>query len=228
LRLFSFYLPMMKQEICPLCRSENTAEFLEIRDPHSDLKLYRKCPECRLVFLEPRFHLSPEEEKRRYDTHQNSPEDSGYVNFLSRLTGPLTERLTPGAAGLDFGCGPGPALGIMLEKKGFSVENYDLYYFPDARLLERDYDFIACTEVMEHLRSPRAELELFAKLLERRRGKLGIMTQMFVPGTDFSKWYYRLDPTHIAFYSYDTLNWIAEWLDWKLEFSAPNVAILNS
>ena len=41
--------------------------------------------------------------------------------FLGRLAEPLVERLDPGASGLDFGCGPGPALAAMLTRRGYTV-----------------------------------------------------------------------------------------------------------
>jgi hypothetical protein len=55
-------------------------------------------------------HVGPDEEKARYDRHTNQIHDPGYRAFLSRVLDPLRQQISPPALGLDFGCGPGPAL----------------------------------------------------------------------------------------------------------------------
>ncbi|MGB2360319.1 MAG: methyltransferase, partial [Porticoccaceae bacterium] len=62
--------------------------------------------------------MSSAAEKAIYDQHQNSPDDLQYRRFLSRLTEPLLERLGPCSRGLDFGCGPGPTLSVMMAEQG--------------------------------------------------------------------------------------------------------------
>ena len=44
--------------------------------------------------------------------------------------------------------------------------NYDLYYFPEKGYLTKKYDFITCTEVVEHFRKPLDEFKLFDKILK--------------------------------------------------------------
>jgi hypothetical protein len=110
---------------CPLC--EATA----VMDYASDkIRNYVSCGKCRLVFVPNKFHLSPSDEKEIYDQHQNSPDDSGYRVFLSRLLTPLVERLEPNRTGLDFGSGPGPTLSVMLSEKGHEMDIYDPFYAP--------------------------------------------------------------------------------------------------
>ena len=48
--------------------------------------------------------------------------------------------------GLDFGCGPGPCLSVMLEEQGHSLQLYDLYYANNRLLVNTEYDFITATE----------------------------------------------------------------------------------
>ena len=57
--------------------------------------------------------------------------DAGYRRFLSKLADPLMARLAPGARGLDYGCGPGPALAAMLREAGHEVALYDPFFAPD-------------------------------------------------------------------------------------------------
>jgi hypothetical protein len=41
-------------------------------------------------------------------------------------------------------------------------------------------------------------------------GVLAIMTQMITKETDFSTWYYKNDPTHICFFSKQTMRYLAQ------------------
>ena len=156
--------------------------------------------------------------------HDNDPGDSGYRKFLSRLWDVLKPRLPEQASGLDFGCGPGPALGHMMREDGFEVSLYDPHFFPDGSLLTRKYDFITCTETVEHLRTPLKEFELIDSLLVPG-GQVGIMTGMMDDRAEFASWYYQRDPTHIAFYSTITMLWVGRRMGWSVEFPAPNVTI---
>ncbi len=72
--------------------------------------------------------------KTRYELHQNSLRDAGYRAFLARLTATLTMCLgNPPLNGLDFGCGPGPVLPLMMEEMGYCMEKY--YTFSSPTLL---------------------------------------------------------------------------------------------
>ena len=210
---------------CLVCLSDETCPFLTTEERKRGRRNYRKCPRCGLIFIAPEHRLGPGEEKARYDLHQNDPQDPGYVRFLSRLAVPLAERLKPASTGLDFGCGPGPALGKLLESRGHTVHNYDPFYFPDPSAFERRYDFIVCTEVLEHLFSPREVFMQFDSLLAGKGAVLGLMTGMLECESDFADWWYRQDPTHVAFYRRTTFEWIAAWRNWNLEFPAANVVV---
>ena len=68
------------QPTCPLCNASNPTAF------HQDNRRdYLRCRTCQLIFVPPDQHLSPTAEKAEYDLHQNSPNDLGYRQFLSRL-----------------------------------------------------------------------------------------------------------------------------------------------
>lgn len=207
---------------CPLCVSDKVVPFFKREDITYGKRVYLKCTECALIFLLPELLFDLEQEKARYDTHENSPEDPGYVAFLKKLADPLSKKLTPGQIGLDFGCGPGPALSLILREEGFEVENYDPIYFPNQPLLNREYDFITCTETIEHFYQPRKEFELLKKLL-KPNGLLGVMTEILTDETTFTKWWYHNDPTHVCFYQPQTFEWIAHWQNWAFEMPNKNI-----
>ncbi len=209
---------------CPLCLDDGVSEFHERVDKRYGVQTYRKCGVCSLISLAPECHLAPDDEKARYDLHRNDPGDEGYVRFLSALAVPLSKRLEPASHGLDFGCGPGPAMDAILGSSGHTVALFDPYYRPDRGLLDETYDFVTCTEVLEHLRDPRAELERIDGML-RSGGLFGAMTTLIERDEDFPDWWYRKDPTHICFYRRATFEWIAGWLGWRIVMHEGNVVI---
>jgi SAM-dependent methyltransferase len=185
-----------------------------------------RCGTCALTFVPPERLLSPEAEKARYETHENRPDDPGYRAFLDRLLLPLSQRLSPGAEGLDFGCGPGPTASVMMRERGFAMTDYDPYFVPDEAALSRQYDFIVCTEVFEHLRRPAETIGLLDRLL-RTNGVLAIMTALLADDDGFATWWYSQDPTHIVFYKEETLRWLAASKGWGLELLPRGAALLS-
>ncbi|WP_136247791.1 class I SAM-dependent methyltransferase [Halomonas borealis] len=207
--------------ICPLCASTDHTPYH--RDARRD---YRQCRHCTLVFVPAHQRLGPVAEKAVYDRHENSSDDAGYRRFLSRLFEPLTARLEPGARGLDFGAGPGPTLSVMFEEAGHPMAIYDPFYAPDERALERRYDFITATEVVEHLFAPGRELERLIELLAPD-GWLGLMTKRVRSAEAFVGWHYILDPTHVCFFGEASFHWLAERWQLRVEFPADDVVLLQ-
>jgi 2-polyprenyl-3-methyl-5-hydroxy-6-metoxy-1,4-benzoquinol methylase len=99
----------------------------------------------------------------------------------------------------------------MMEERGHHMTVYDPLFAPDISALERQYDFVTCTEVVEHFHQPAREFELLASLV-RPGGVLAIMTSLLHDGIDFQKWHYRRDPTHVSFYRRHTFIWLARHL----------------
>ncbi len=188
---------------CPLCANGATVPF------HRDRKRdYFRCPQCDLVFVPPDFHLAPEEVKARYDCHRQRLSDPGYRAFLNRLFRPLAKKLPPDACGLDFGCGRTPTLSVLFEEAGYACADYDLHYADDPAVLEKNYDFLTCSETMEHFTRPREEFERFLRLV-KPGGWIGIMTQLRDGAPPFEKWFYKDDATHICFFSRKTFQTLA-------------------
>lgn len=210
---------MTKQQ-CPLCCSEKPAPFCTDRR-----RAFFQCSECDLIFVSPDDRLPPGEEKKRYDLHQNDPADSNYRNFLNRLFQPLEKKLRPGSYGLDFGSGPGPTLSVMFEEAGHACENYDLHYANDPALLERPYDFLVCSETMEHLYRPGEEFKRFLKLV-KPGGWMGIMTQFHDEApVPFQRWHYKDDDTHVCFFSKKSFQALEKIYRLSAEFH-PNCVVL--
>lgn len=206
---------------CPLCRYEQAVHF------HKDsARYYLRCQNCLLVFVTEQFWLGKNEEKATYDLHENSGDDPGYLRFLTRLSSPLLQRLEPERTGLDFGCGPGPALKTLLEEHGHRLDLYDPHYFHDPSVFQNTYDFISATEVVEHLRHPGREFETLFTLL-KPGGWLGVMTKLVLDQEAFSRWHYIRDRTHICFYSRATFEYIARRFNADLTFIGSDVILLH-
>ena len=184
------------------------------------------CQVCDLVSVPRRFHVGAEAERLRYLEHDNDPDDPDYRAFLDRLWSQLKPRLQPGARGLDYGAGPGPALAAIMAEDGFEVSVYDKHFHPDRAALEDTYDFIVCTETAEHFDDPAGDFRALDGLL-RPGGWLGVMTAMLDDWAGFPEWYYHRDPTHVAFYSRRTMRWIAEAHGWEPSFAKGNVVLFR-
>ncbi|WP_426415979.1 class I SAM-dependent methyltransferase [Aestuariirhabdus sp. LZHN29] len=206
---------------CVLCAAAPCTPF------HQDARReYLRCPQCQLVQVPARFHLNAEQERAEYELHNNDPLDPGYRRFLSRLSIPLTERLAPRSSGLDFGCGPGPALAQMMDEQGFHMELFDPFFANDPSRLSAHYDFITATEVMEHLSQPGQVLETLWQCL-RPGGWLGIMTKLVTHQSAFGQWHYIRDPTHIVFFSRATFMFWGRQQQAAIEFIGNDVILLH-
>ncbi|MBW2545062.1 MAG: class I SAM-dependent methyltransferase [Deltaproteobacteria bacterium] len=211
--------PNTNSHICPICESADGSEFYQ--DGHRD---YFRCQTCDLVFVHSAQFLSAEDEKARYDLHRNSPDDQGYRRFLSRVFIPIQRLLAPGSCGLDFGSGPGPTLSRMFEEAGHSMAIYDHFYARNPSVLEKQYDFITATEVMEHLHNPKKELDRLWACL-KPGARLGIMTKLVLDREAFARWHYKNDPTHVCFFSRSTFEWLAARWQAELTFAGKDVIL---
>jgi len=206
---------------CPLCSGDDINPFYE-----DDNRIYLSCLNCKLVFVPKCYWLSTEDEKATYDLHENDPTDPRYRLFLSRLVAPLVEKLDSNQKGLDFGCGPGPTLSVLLEAQGQQVDLYDPFYYSDPSAFHKKYDFICATEVVEHLRDPKREFVALFNML-KRGGWLGIMTKLVTDQYAFRQWHYIRDMTHICFYSQRTFDYLAQRFNADLDVVANDVILLN-
>jgi len=182
---------------CKICNAKTT----QIEDVKKNLVYYR-CRACGFVYLEESHRVSSTEEKRKYDQHNNSLENEGYVqmfeDFIELSIAPYLKKIQ---TVLDFGSGPTPVFAELLKQRGLEVDIYDLYYAPKRVYEGKSYDLITSTEVFEHLSKPLETLALLVGHLDTN-GYIVLMTK-FPPKGDkaFLDWWYRRDPTHISFFT---------------------------
>ena len=187
---------------------------------------YGRCGTCRLIVLENRDHLSESAARARYETHRNDPKDPGYRKFFEPLVDALSARLKAPARILDYGTGTASALPGMLGERGYILRTYDPLFRPDVESLAERYDAVTCTETFEHFSQPAREFDKLQSLL-RPGGVLAVMTLLLQPGQDFATWWYREDPTHVAFYEEETLRWIAGHWRWKIEILSSRLMLFS-
>jgi len=193
---------------CILCGAI-TDEYFQFRDID-----YYRCSYCRSVMMHPYFYPEPEMEKARYDQHQNDVHDPAYRGFVKPMVERITGYYPPESSALDYGAGHGPVITEMLKESGYQPELFDIYYHNDRTVLSRTYDFIFCSEVIEHFRDPRREFVLLRSLL-KPKGSLFCMTELFNDELYFEKWHYKNDPTHLFFYHEKALYWIKDYFSFK-------------
>ena len=207
--------------ICTVCKSKNLQICLEINE-----LVYWKCNFCEAKLLDQKNYISFNEEKKHYLKHNNIINDQGYRDFLSRLTKPLKDKISLNDLGLDYGCGYAPALADILKKDGFSVDLYDPFFFPNNEIFLNKFNFIICSEVIEHFFHPYEEFLKIDSIMQSNAW-FGIMTTFMTEDYLFKDWYYRRDPTHVVFYNKKTFNVIADQHNWKVLFPFKNIALFN-
>lgn len=198
---------------CPLCN--NTSDiFYKYKN-----RLYLQCSNCKGIFVDSNLILSNEDEKLRYESHNNDIEDIRFQKFVSPITTSIVSNFTPNDKGLDFGAGTGPVISKILTDNKFNIQLYDPFFHNFPNLLVEKYNYIACCEVIEHFNNPDKEFRLLKSLL-LSKGKLFCMTDIYSKSIDFHTWYYKNDSTHVFIYQKETMYWIKEkygFLDVKID-----------
>lgn len=207
--------------MCRVCLRNSLAPFLQ-----KDGLNYLRCCKCQATLVSAAQLPSHQTQLQKYQQHENDPLDARYREFLNRLAAPLLADLPANQVGLDFGCGPGPALADMLSQAGHSMRLYDPFFFPDATVLDQQFDFVTCTEVAEHFHQPHAEFTRMVALL-KPGGLLALMTSFQHDDSRFADWHYRRDPTHVTFYKQETFDFIAAEFSLTCKIPCKNVAFLR-
>jgi len=213
---------MTEDLVCPLCLQR------EIKSSFTNLKrVFFECGVCQLLFVDSQYHLEPEAEKKRYETHQNDVFDPGYQKFVMPLFEVIRKKMSLDRLGLDFGAGTGPVLTKLLRDAGFQIDLYDPYFHPFWENLEKSYDFVFASEVVEHFYHPRTDFNLLEKIVSPK-GCLFVMTLLYQEDTVKENWFYLKDPTHVCAYSLGTFEWIKKQFGFSdLETQGSRVVILT-
>jgi hypothetical protein len=190
---------------CPLCNSSSDIFY------QNNKQLYYKCNNCFGIYVDKNTRPGWEDEKSRYEEHNNDVNDKKYQNFVSNITSAVMKDFTQNDKGLDFGAGTGPVISKILKDNNFSIAQYDPFFHNDPNLLKEKYNYIACCEVIEHFHNPKKEFNLLRKMLQQN-GKLYCMTDIYDESINFHKWYYKNDVTHVFIYHKKTILWIKEAL----------------
>lgn len=214
-------MPRATPSICPVCRAPGPRVFGRF-----DGRGYWRCDPCQATGLDAVHFPDAAAELAQYRHHDNQIHDPGYRRFLSKLADPLLALLPPGARGLDYGCGPGPALAMMLTEAGHRMALYDPFFHPDPAPLAQRYDFITCTEAAEHFHRPAEEFDRLGALLNPG-GWLAVMTSFQTEDARFEGWQYRKDPTHVVFYRAATFARIAGARGWSCVCPVKDVALMR-
>ncbi len=190
----------MRKAQCRLCKTDNLKK-LQLSD-------YYFCCNCHYIMLSANLLPDPQTEKKRYQNHDNTRENQGYVDILQEfINWGLKDKLTEIDVALDYGCGPGPVLAELLEELGLRVNIYDPFFYPDLDFKGQKYDLITATEVFEHFHHPLTEIKELIRLLSPG-GFLAITTNFHPGPKDFPDWWYHRDPTHVGFYNKKTIHYI--------------------
>ena len=168
----------MRGLLCPLCNSNsnpyciyNKREFLQ-------------CNNCSSVFLHPEHYLTPAQEEAHYKEHNNNPFDIGYQKFVSPVVNTILGNFTKNDKGLDFGSGTGSPIVKMLQDNRYNISQYDLFFHNNEAILQQQYNYISCTEVIEHFKQPYTEFKRLRNLL-LPNGQLLLMTELLDDNQNF-------------------------------------------
>lgn len=206
---------------CSICHSRELKHFKKVNS-----RYYWTCNICKARILSPQHWLSLKDEFSHYQTHQNNSSDIGYRQYVSKLADSLIKKLKPRGKGLDYGSGPDPALAAILRENGHEMTLFDPFFQPCKIALEGIYDFVTCSEAVEHFYDPAREFENIDKLV-RPGGWIGIMTKFQTVNQRFPNWEYIRDPTHVVFYRKTTFEMIGKKRNWMAEFPCKDVVLFQ-
>lgn len=197
---------------CNLCSSD-------IKNQKTDKqgKIYHICHNCKLIQLDKKFHLSRKAEKQRYQLHENSTANKGYLTYLNKIiANSISPFLKTGSSLFDFGCGPEKTWTDILKEKGYNISTYDPFFNNNNEWKYKNFDAVTAIEVFEHLLSPAEELNDLSLCLDT--GSYLIIRTMLHNNSweNFLQWWYREDPTHISFYSETAIEFICRTWNYEL------------
>ena len=197
---------------CVLCGSPDCKLVMV----HALRRLFR-CESCQLVFVCPDDRVTIEAERERYALHDNTFDNPGYVAYLTAIASEIGIEPGKPLRILDFGSGPQFVLTRLLRERGCVCDPYDPLYALDIVPVTSDtaYDLVVLCESIEHIRNLPEALNLIMGSTALQ-GRIFIKTQLYDISTDFSRWWYVQDSTHINFFNAHTLQTLGEMLNRRI------------
>lgn len=208
---------------CKVCKSD----LITFEDTKFGITYYQ-CKSCNFIFKGENYIPTPDDEVREYKLHDNTIENKGYVKMFNNFIDEAIDPFIKSGLTLDYGCGTGPVLSHLLKDKGFETKTYDKYFSHSSNYNEYKYDLITSTEVFEHFKNPLEDIKKITDLL-KENGYLAVMTHLQEKSSEeFLKWYYRLEGSHISFYSYKTFVEVAKIFNLEIVyFNDKNIIVFK-
>jgi hypothetical protein len=201
---------------CRLCGSPDC--LMVFRDAARE---YRHCTVCDLIFVPASQFVSIEEERARYELHDNTGDHAGYRSFLSEVAEIVGQVTAQNGSVLDFGSGRHAVLTALLRERGYTCTAYDPLYGIGMDSTSLTYDTVALCEVIEHLRDITEDVRIISGLVNPS-GTLVIRTGLHPPPGSFGSWWYKNDRTHINYLGMPTIEWIAKTFGYAVGGSGKN------
>lgn len=201
-----------QDRLCRLCGGETEQYF------RSRWRTYCRCRRCSYIQVAVQYLPDEETEKQRYLLHNNDPQASGYVKYLTRFCErTVFEHLAPGSRLLELGSGPNPVLAGILRDAGYQVRIYDPHFADDPSVFHDHYDGAVAVEVIEHLRDPAQFLDRVSAVL-KPGGFVFLRTELWEgSSSEFAGWWYKEDITHVGFYCRKAIGYVARALSGQVE-----------
>jgi SAM-dependent methyltransferase len=223
---------------CPVCGGVHVGHDLEARDENQGLPgtfIYSRCPQCRLLFQNPRLSHSQVMSFYRNPSPASKALEPSWlearVNSLAnRVRAATIQRIVGRGSLLDIGCGKGFFLSFMRRSDwrvfGIEASSSDIGFASEYLKLngihraewpcrlpqERQFDVITMFHVIEHLANPVAALAAVSTIL-KPSGILVLETPNLEswPARIFRRHWVALDaPRHLAIFSETGLRRCAE------------------
>lgn len=189
---------------CKLCHSDKVESFYKDKN-----REYLLCPECELIAVPEKYYLDMHSERKRYELHDNTIDNTGYVAYLEAVVSVIRQNKNKDISIIDFGSGKNRVLESLLKREGYTnCRSYDPLYGYMVDFEKTTFDIVVLCEVIEHLQDLSSELSHIKKTL-RDNSRLIIRTQVYLEKEQFPKWWYKEDLTHINFFSERTIEFVA-------------------